>query len=118
MTKRRRITLKDKLASALRELLRIPYDDAKQMTADQVISLVHFDHGILHAVDPVDDHWNLTPRLIAPHREKSRKDTGIVAKVRRLTKDQEEFQRRVLQRECGQKREPKRTIQSRGFARR
>jgi hypothetical protein len=113
--KRKRLSLKTQLASALRELFRLPYEDAKQMTADQVISLAHFDHGILHAIDVVDEHWNLTPRLIAEHRTKSRKDTGIVAKVRRLTADQEDFQRRVLQRECGEKRVAKRTISSRPF---
>lgn len=56
------------------------------MTAEQIISLYQFDHGILHAIEPIDEPWNLTPRLIAPHREKSRKDTAIVAKVKRLDK--------------------------------
>lgn len=104
--KRKRLPLKTQLASALRELFQIPYDDAKQMTADQVISLVQFDHGILHAVRPIDEHWNITPRLIQEHRRKSAKDTSTVAKVRRLTKTQEEFRRRVLARECGQQRKP------------
>lgn len=113
--KRKRLSLKTQLASALRELFQIPYDDAKQMTADQIISLVQFDHGILHAVRPIDEHWNITPRLIQEHRRKSTKDTGTVAKVRRLTASQEEFRRRVLARECGEKRAPKQTIPSRPF---
>jgi len=56
------------------------------MTADQIISLYHFDHGILHAIEPINEPWNLTPRLIAAHREKSRRDTSIVAKSRRIDK--------------------------------
>jgi hypothetical protein len=85
MKRRCHITLKTKLASALLALGHVPYDDAKQMTEDQIISLYHFDHGILHAVEPVDDYWNLTPRLISEHREKSRKDTSTVAKVKRIS---------------------------------
>ena len=54
------------------------------MTADQVISLFVFDHGILHAISPINEPYNLTPRLIAEHREKTRRDIAIVAKVKRL----------------------------------
>lgn len=103
---RKHISLKTKLAAALLALGDIPYDDAKQMTADQIVSLYQFDHGILHAIDPIDEPWNLTPRLIAPHRAKSRRDMSAVAKVRRLEPDAIEFRRKVLARPCGQKRQP------------
>jgi len=98
--KRAHISLKTKLAATLRELqhLRaqwnvayggtpeedIPYNDAKLMSADQVVSLFHFDHNVLHAININDEHWNLTPRLIAEHREKSKRDTAIVAKSKRI----------------------------------
>lgn len=110
--KRAHISLKTKLASALLQMLHddgagklvpiIPYEDAKRMTADQIISVFHFDHGILHAIKPIDEPWNLTPRVIPGHRIKSRKDTGAVAKVKRITGEQEAFQRRLLARETGE----------------
>lgn len=87
MGNRNGIPLKVKLASALLQLREatgeplIPYEYAKQMTAEQIMSLFQWDHGILHAVEPIDEPWNLTPRLIRPHREKSRKDTSTVAHV-------------------------------------
>lgn len=83
---RKHISLKTKLAAALFALEHVPYEHAKLMTPDQIISLYHFDHGILHAIEPIDEFWNLTPRLIAPHKEKSRKDTSTVAKVVRIEK--------------------------------
>lgn len=114
MTSRRRIPLKEKLASALREMLRpdetgklvpiIPYDHAKLMSSDQIISLFHFDHGILHAHGGPDLHWNLTPRPIIEHRAKtSERDRPAADKTRRLSAGQEEFRRKVLTKPCGQK---------------
>jgi hypothetical protein len=97
--RRRHIGLKTKLAATLlmmRDKLGfsyITYNDAKMMTEDEVIAKFHFDHGILHAIDPIDEFWNLTPRLIAEHREKSRKDIAIVAKVKRLEKARMELTR-------------------------
>lgn len=84
MSKRKAPNLTVKLASALLALGDIPYLDAKQMSAEQIISLYQFDHGILHAIEVNDEFWNFTPRLIKPHREKSKKDTAIVAKVKRI----------------------------------
>jgi|SRR6516225_8265834 hypothetical protein len=120
--KRKHISLKTKLASALLALGHIPYDDAKRMTAEQLISLYQFDHGILHALGGTDDYWNLTPKMIVEHRQKSRKDTKAVAKVKRLIHknysnteilDQAQFGRVLHERP---KREwPSRKIQSRPF---
>src|SRR5687767_7334694 len=120
---RAHINTTTKLASTLLARGEIPYEHAKLISAAQLISLYQFDHGILHAIDPNNEYWNLTPRLIAPHREKSRRDTSIVAKVRRLTAEQETFRRRVLEKPAGAHRVlsskwPKgRKLQSRGFKR-
>jgi hypothetical protein len=85
MKKRRHIGLEVKLAAALLAIGDIPYEDAKQMTARDIVALYNFDHyPILHAIDPIDEPWNLVPRLIKPHRAKSAKDVGIIAKVKRL----------------------------------
>ena len=84
--KRAHVSLKTKLASALLALGHVDYSHAKGMTADQIISLYAWDHGILHAIEPIDSFWNLTPRLIAEHREKSKLDTAIVAKSKRIVR--------------------------------
>ncbi len=81
--KRKQPTLKMKLAAALVLLGEIPYAHAKAMTADQVISLFQFDHGIYHTWGGSDDFWNLEPMFIRTHRAKTKKDAKVIAKVRR-----------------------------------
>lgn len=94
--KRRHIGLEVKLAATLLALGDIPYEDAKKMTAAQICSLYQFDHyPILHAIEPIDEPWNLRPMFHAPHREKSRRDTSAVAKVKRLGKAQTEHKERM-----------------------
>lgn len=102
MSKRRSISLTKKLAACLRELqgLRAMWDRAhggtgeydltyamaKEMTEKQVLAKFQWDHNILHGIIVNDEHWNLTPTMVAPHREKSKIDTGIVAKAVRIDK--------------------------------
>jgi len=63
----------------------IPYEDAKRMHVDQVNALVHYDHyPIGHEDGGPDAHFNLVPRLIAPHRKKSGKDNTTRAKGRKI----------------------------------
>jgi hypothetical protein len=103
---RQHITLKKKLASALLTIVRpdetgklvpvIDYEDAKKMSAEQIISCFHFDHGILHAIEPINEPWNLTPRPIIEHRKKSAKDKTALSKGDRLSDSQKEFQRKML----------------------
>jgi len=83
---RKKIRDRTKLCSALLALGIIPYSDAKKMTEDQLLSLWHFDHNILHETGHPDrdKFWNLTPMLIRPHREKTKRDAAIIAKGRRI----------------------------------
>lgn len=113
MSKRKKPSMETKLASALLALGHIPYDDAKRMSATQIISLYQFDHGILHGVEVNNQFWNFTPRLIRPHREKSKKDAGIVAKVKRLEKAQLTLKVAALDRICAQERKRTGSIRSR-----
>lgn len=106
MGDRAHIPLKEQLAAALRDMAvkedgklvrAIPYEIAKQMTADQIISLFNCDHGILHAIKPIDLHWNLTFRFIPAHRLKTAKqDVPALAKGDRIAAEHERFRRRVL----------------------
>lgn len=103
---RQHVSLKAKLASALLTIVRpdetgklvpvIDYEDAKKMSAEQIISCFHFDHGILHAIEPINEPWNLTPRPIIEHRKKSAKDKTALSKGDRLSDSQKEFQRKML----------------------
>ena len=102
--RRKHITLKTKLASTLKALGHVPHDDCKQMTEDQFISLFQYDHNVLHTHDGGDEYWNLTPMLIVAHRVKTKTDAGVIAKVRKLTKAQEET-RRILLKPTAHKRE-------------
>jgi len=96
--KRGHISLKTKLASALLALHQIPHSQAQRMTADQIISLYHFDHDpIPHAHGGPDEPWNLTPLLKAAHLEKTAEfDIPVIAKTKRISKAQEEFRQRML----------------------
>lgn len=114
---RAHISDRTKLASVLLVLGQIDYEHAKAMGRENFLSLWQFDHGILHAIEVNDEFWNLTPRLISPHREKSRKDTSIVAKVKRISRANDAAVNRLLKRQGGEpaprSRWPSRKIQSR-----
>lgn len=98
--------LREKLAAVLRDLMvevdgklvrAIPYEHAKQMSADQVISLFHFDHGIHHTIGGSAAHWNLTARFIKEHRAKtSEVDRPRIDKTKRIVEGQEAFRARML----------------------
>lgn len=71
---------------------------------------------------PQHDPGYLFIRLRPDHAHITFKDNGTgrsdittIAKVKRLTKEQEDFRRKVLSRPCGQKRERTSKIRSRGF---
>jgi hypothetical protein len=101
--KRNHISLKEKLAAALTAFL--PPDFRRlnyQISAEKVIALFHFDHGILHALDGSDRWWNLYPMLVTPHREKSRRDTGIIAKIKRIEPRWKEFTANMARPDKGQ----------------
>lgn len=98
---RKEPTLTHKLAAVLRELLEIPMEHAEKMSAEQIISLVTFDHIRHHALfkhEPwVDEHFNLDPLLRGGHKYKTAKvDQPQIAKTKRLSKSQEEFRRNLL----------------------
>src|SRR4051812_26058654 len=78
--KRKHVSLKTKLAAALLKMLKaddagvlrpvIPFDEAKTLTADQIISRFHFNHHpIPHAHGGPDEPWNLDPEPVEHHRE-------------------------------------------------
>ena len=50
---------------------------------------------VLHSFSGSDRWWNLDPKLTAIHREKSKVDTGIVAKTKRVSTKWEEFMRKM-----------------------
>ena len=123
---RKYVAIREKWAAALSMLLPQGLRDelrAKQVPAKTVISMFDQDHVVLHAFDGPDRWWNFTPMLRAAHREKSRRDTSIVAKSDRLKAEHEDFRRRVLAPVKRPRRNnsqwPKgRKLQSRGFERR
>lgn len=108
MGRRPHIPLKTRLAAALCQMVRenadgklervIDHVSAKAMTEEQILSLWEWDHDpIPKHRDGPDEHWNLTPRPIPEHREKTAKvDTPGAAKDKRILAKQAEFQRRVL----------------------
>lgn len=120
MSPRAHIPLKVKLAAALLQMLRpdengklvpvIPHEDAKHMTADQIISLFNFDHTpIPKAHGGPDAPWNLEPRPILEHRRKTAKvDVPMIAKTDRIIDAQAEFRRRLLAKDAGEPRAPSR----------
>jgi hypothetical protein len=97
----------------------IPWEHAKQMTAEQIISLWNFDHyPIREEAGGPSLPWNLVPRLIRAHRRKTAKiDLPEIAKIRRVVKAEEEFRARMLTKANGEPRKqsrwPKRTFPKR-----
>jgi hypothetical protein len=94
--------MQDKLAATLLELWAargdpIPWQQARMMTAEQICSLVQFDHARKKCHEDNNHPTNLTPMLYAAHREKTAKqDIPQIRKGRRLEKSHEEFRAKVL----------------------
>lgn len=98
---RKEPTLTAKLAACIRELLKIPYEHAKLMTDDQVLSLVQWNHIHYHAQNKdepwVDEHWNIEPLTIMAHRHRTAKiDVPQIAKTKRIRNEHEDFRRKLL----------------------
>ena len=93
MTKRKPPNLREKLAATLLMMVRpgedgkmepvIPFAEARTMTAREIIARFDFDHAVYHAFGGPSEAWNLTPRLRAEHREKTKRDLANIAKVKR-----------------------------------
>lgn len=105
---RKRIPWKTKYAAALLALGHVPYEHAKLMHEDQIISLYQIDHGMLHAFDGPDAFWNLTPKLVREHREKSKRDKSITAKADRINDAQRAHMQRQSAKLTGSIPEPRR----------
>lgn len=121
--KRAHIPLKTKLAATLLTMLRpdedgnlvriISHDEAKRLTADQILARYHFDHWPIRKADGGPDApWNLEPRPIAEHAKKTREiDVPQIAKQKRIRGETRNGPRRPNAWPKG------RSIQSRGFGR-
>ena len=118
---RAHIPLQTKLASALLALGHIPFEDAKLMSAGMICSLYHFDHDpIPKAEGGPDEPWNLSPRLITQHREKTAKvDVPGIAKRKRVAAKHSQHRAKVEAKLTGdvvsEPRRRSRKLQSRGF---
>lgn len=111
--KRNYIPPPEKLAATLACLLPQEIRDdlrGRKVPASEVLSLFHFDHIVLHALGGSDLWWNLDPKMVEIHREKSKRDTSIVAKTKRIDKKWSD-----IVPETKRKQWPKQKIQSRGF---
>jgi len=86
MSRRKHISDRKRAAIFALALGDVPYADAKQMTEDQILSLYHLDHNMLHSsrVQGTEHFSNYTPMLIKAHREKTKHDAAIIAKSRRI----------------------------------
>ena len=85
--KRKHIGLREKLAATLACLL--PQDQrddlrSRRVPASSVLALFHFDHIVLHSFGGRDTWDNLDPKIVKAHIEKSKIDTGIAAKAKRI----------------------------------
>lgn len=102
--KRGYISFKTKLVAALCQMrhevdgkweLILTNADAQALSEDQILSLFHWDHGVIpHAEGGPDVHWNLAPELIVPHRKKTAEvDVPGIAKRKVVRRKFEEFTR-------------------------
>ncbi|UYO50282.1 HNH endonuclease [Rhodopseudomonas palustris] len=108
MAKRAHISVTTKLAAALLTIRRpnengelvpvIAFEEAQKLTAAQIISRFEFNHyPIPHALGGPDAPWNLEPLPKAEHRQITADvDIPRIAKVKKISKAEEEFRRRLL----------------------
>jgi hypothetical protein len=76
----------------------IGHDEAKTMTAEQIIARFHFDHyPIPHAEGGPDEPWNLDPVPSEDHAIKTATiDVPGIAKRKRVSAKHEAFRARLL----------------------
>lgn len=99
--KRKHILLAEKLAAALyelqfyRKMAGVPhlYETmyslrGRREGAKKVLALFDWDHVEFHSHKGEDRWWNLTPLSRAEHKEKTKRDIGIIAKGKRIQKMQ------------------------------
>lgn len=102
MTKRRRCFNKtERLAAAYIALGLVPEPLASTGDAAAICRHVEADHNVLHCHggDTRPQNCNLLPQSV--HREKSRRDTTIAAKVRRIADAHAAFRRKLLAKTIG-----------------
>lgn len=133
--RRKSPTLSEKLASALLTMKKVDdsgavvpiigFEEAKTLTAKQIISRFEFDHyPIPYAQGGPNEPWNLEPREKQEHREKTAsRDIPQIAKTKRISAAHQEFVRRILAKGSDNegavaKTRPKRKIRSRPFMKR
>lgn len=102
--KRKPPNMHEKLACALLQLGHIERERAKSMTAKQIISAYQFDHSPVPVALGGSNHpTNLVPLIKAEHRDKTNTfDVPSIARVARVSKEHEAFQRRILAKKTGQ----------------
>jgi hypothetical protein len=118
MSRRRKISFKTKYAAALLKLGDVPYEHAKLMHEDQIISLYDVHHNKLHATDQDDHFSNIEPMLRPEHKARFAKDNAAAKRATRLARVSAEASRRLLAKDRGEpppttSRWPKRKLQSR-----
>jgi hypothetical protein len=98
MTEKRRrcFNTTERLAAAYLRLGLVPEPLASTGSARDICRHVEADHNLLHALggDTRPQNCNLLPKPM--HAEKSRRDTTIAAKVKRIADDFAEHRRKLL----------------------
>jgi hypothetical protein len=122
LSKRKHIGFKTKLAAAICAILKIPHEHQLLLTEEQVLSLVAWDHWPRrHADGGTSEFYNLMPRSIMAHREKTKTvDMPALAKSRRIRQLQADHVAVMDAKTSGDTVSPirhKRKIASRGFDR-
>jgi len=120
MTARKPPTLKEKLAAFVLTMKvedngqlvpLVSREEAKNMTTDQLLSLIHIDHDPIPVATAValgmtaeeyNHPTNLTPLPILTHRTKTAtQDVPTIAKGNRISASHEDFKRRLLAKVTG-----------------
>jgi hypothetical protein len=102
VTARAHISWKTKYACALLKLGDVPYEHAKQIHQDQIISLYEVHHNKLHALQPDNHFSNLEPLLRPEHKARFPKDNAAAKKITRIARVTAEASRRLLAKHQGE----------------
>lgn len=137
---KRNFPLKEQLAAALRDMMvsdgkggferAIPWEHARNMTADQILALFARDHyPIRYEMGGPSVHWNCQWLFTGDHNKKTaKKDQPEIAKSKRITAAQQAYRERLMSKGVtfdladaawvssqARKQKPKAKIKSRGF---
>ncbi len=101
---RKHISERTLRAATIVAWLELPHRIAKELSEDEIIGMIEYDHYPIRKADGgPDTHWNLRPLLRHDHKWKTKHDAADMAKERHVRMAVNAHAQRMLLKSTGEK---------------